>query len=120
MFSENIEVLNKNSGHFWNSCGWSTKSTSRVSGLNRTPTKTATAPIMILNANKYGICCSSIENKSIAIIGAHAPIISPALYEKIDALFLILVGKRSDKNAGIKLQRIKNFQKLIQQLFAIS
>jgi len=42
--------------------------------LNRTPTNTATDPIMILNANKYGICCVSIENKLIAIIGAHLQI----------------------------------------------
>ena len=36
-----------------------------------------------------------------AINGDHDPKINPALYENPAALFLIMVGNRSEKNAGI-------------------
>lgn len=36
-----------------------------------------------------------------AISGDHDPKINPALYENPAALFLIMVGNRSEKNAGI-------------------
>ena len=59
-------------------------------------------PIMIFIASAYGINCEcACESSCIAINGDHEPIIKPPLYAKPDALFLIIVGNLSDRNAGI-------------------
>ena len=63
---------------------------------------TMIAPIITLIPNITGISWFDVLFINCnAISGDHDPKIKPALYENPAALFLMMVGNRSEKNAGI-------------------
>ena len=63
---------------------------------------TIIAPIMMLRPSATGAkSFGTLVIKYTAISGDHEPKINPALYENPAALFRSIVGKRSEKNAGI-------------------
>lgn len=77
------------------------RSTSRVSGFSFKPISTSMHPAIKFAPNNNGSKEGILEAISTETSGAHAPRINPALNTNPAEVFLIAVGNRSDKNAGM-------------------